>query len=82
MFLIALILGRNVARIQPGTPLIVMVGVCMMIAGIATFIAGMMSLFELNDRSFVVILAIIFGFLAILIIVMEVVEGIVDRLAH
>lgn len=82
MFLIALILGRNVARIQPGTPLIVMVGVCMMIAGIATFITGMMSLYKLKDRSFVVILAIIFGFLAVLIIVMEVVEGIVDRLTH
>jgi hypothetical protein len=59
-----------------------MVGVCMMIAGIATFITGMMSLYKLKDRSFVVILAIIFGFLAVLIIVMEVVEGIVDRLTH
>lgn len=82
VFLIALILGRNVMRIQPGTPLIVIVGICMMIAGTAAFVTGMMSLFKLKDRSFVVILAIIFGFLAILIIVLEVAESIIWRLTH
>ncbi len=82
VFLIALILGRNVARLPPGTPLIVIVGISMMIAGIATFVAGMISLFKLKDRSFVVILAIIFGSLAMLIIVIEAVESIIWRLTH
>ena len=82
VFLIAVILGRNVARLQAGTPLIVIVGISMMIAGIATFVTGIMSLFKLKDRSFVVILAIIFGFAAMLIIVMEVVESIIWRLTH
>jgi len=82
VFLIAVILGRNVARLQPGTPLIAIVGICMMIAGIATFVTGIMSLFKLKDRSFVVILAIIFGSLAMLIIVIEGVESIIWRLTH
>lgn len=82
VFLIALIFGRNVMRIQPGTPLIVTVGICMMIAGIATFVTGTVSLIKFKDRSFVVILAVIFGFLAILIFIMEVVEGIMWRLTH
>jgi len=82
VFFIALIIGRNVARLQPGTPLIAIVGICMMIAGIATFVTGIMSLFKLKDRSFVVILAIIFGSFAIFIIVMEVVENIMWRLTH
>jgi hypothetical protein len=82
VLLTALILGRNVARIQPGTPLIVIVGICVMIAGIATFVSGVVSLTKFKDRSFVVILAVIFGSLAILIIIMEVVEGIIWRSTH
>jgi hypothetical protein len=82
VFFIALILGRNVARWQPGTPLIVIVGICAMVAGIATFVTAVVSLIKLKDRSFVVVLATIFGSVAILIFIMEVVEGITWRLAH
>jgi hypothetical protein len=82
VFLIAVILGINVANLEPGTPLILTAGICMMISGIATFVTGMVSLFKLKDRSFVVILAVIFGSLGILIVVMEVVEGIMWRLSH
>jgi len=75
VFFIALILGRNLFGIQPGTPLIVIVGICAMIAGIATFVTGAVSLIKFKDRSFVVILATIIGIIAMLIVVMEVVEG-------
>jgi len=74
VFFIALILGRNLFGIQPGTPLIVIVGTCAMIAGIATFVTGAVSLIKFKDRSFVVILATIIGIIAMLIVVMEVVE--------
>ena len=79
VFFIALILGRNLLRILPGTPLILIVGICAMIAGIAAFVCGVVSLIKFKDRSFVVILATIFGSIAILIIIMEVVEGIIWR---
>ena len=82
VFFIALILGRNVGQWQPGTPLIVIVGICAMIAGIATFVTGAVSLIKFKDRSFVVILATIFGSIAILIFIMEVAEGITWRLTH
>jgi hypothetical protein len=75
VFFIALILGRNLAGFQPGTPLIVIVGICAMIAGIATFVTAVLSLVKFKDRSFVVILATIIGIIAMLIVVMEVVEG-------
>ena len=82
VFFIALILGRNLVRILPGTPLIVIVGICAMVTGIAAFVTGAISLFKFKDRSFVVILATIFGSIAILIFIMEVVEGIIWRLTH
>jgi hypothetical protein len=75
VFFIALILGRNLLRILPGTPLILIVGICAMIAGIATFVTGAVSLIKFKDRSFVVILATIIGIIAMLFVVMEVVEG-------
>ena len=74
VFFIALILGRNLFGIQPGTPLIVIVGICAMIAGIAAFVTGAVSLIKFKDRSFVVMLATIIGIIAMLIVVMEVVE--------
>lgn len=81
-FFIALILGRNLAGLQPGTSLIVIVGICAMVAGIAAFVTGAISLFKFKDRSSVVILAVAFGFLAILIIAMEVAEAIAWRVHH
>jgi len=82
VFLTALILGMNVLRIQPGTPSIVIVGICMTITGLATLITGAISLFRLKDRSFVVILATILGSLTAVIFIVEVIEGIVWRLTH
>jgi hypothetical protein len=53
-----------------------------MVTGIAAFVTGAISLFKFKDRSFVVILATIFGSIAILIFIMEVVEGIIWRSTH
>jgi len=80
VFLIALILGRR--GLHPGAPLAIIVGICMMIAGIAAFVTGAVSFFKLKDRSFIVILAMFFGFIAILFFLMELVEGITWRLTH
>jgi hypothetical protein len=46
-----------------------------MIAGMATFVTAVVSLVKFKDRSFVVILATIIGIIAILIVALEVVEG-------
>ena len=80
VLLIALILGRR--GLHPGALLAIMVGMGMMIAGIAAFVTGAVSFFKLKDRSFVVILAMFFGFIAILFFLMELVEGITWRLTH
>jgi hypothetical protein len=82
VFLIALILGRNFAGLIPGTPLIVILGICTMIAGIAAFVTGVVSQVKFKDHSIVVIAATVFGSIAILIIIMEVVEGIIWRSTH
>ena len=47
----------------------------MMAAGIASLVTGLMSLIKFKDRSVVVILAVIVGLLAVLIIAMELLEG-------
>jgi hypothetical protein len=75
LLLIALILGMKLLGILPGTLLARIVGICMMIAGIATFVTAVVSLVKFKDRSFVVILATIIGIIAMLAVVMEVVEG-------
>jgi len=82
VFLVALILGMNLLGIGPGTPLIVIVGTCAMIAGVAAFITGAVSLMKFKDRSLVVMLATILGFIAVVIVIMEVIEGIVWRSTH
>ena len=87
VFLIALILRRNLVELVPVTPPIFRVlsgvmGICMIIAGIAAFVTGAISFFKFKDRSFVVILAMFFGFIAILFFIMELAEGIIWRLTH
>jgi hypothetical protein len=79
VFLIALILARNLAGILPGTPLLIFLGMGMMTAGIAAFVAGSVSLFKLKDRSFVVILATLLGTVALIFSFMELIEGIINR---
>ena len=82
LFLVALILGMKLARLMPGTPLIITLGTCMTISGIAAFVTGVVALIRFKDRSFVVILAVVLGFFASLLSIMEVVEGIIWRSTH
>jgi uncharacterized membrane protein len=82
VILIAVLNGRNLLGLRAGDPLFIMLGTCMMISGIAAFVTGTVSLIKFKDRSPVVILAVVFGFIAVLITIMEVVEAIVSRLTH
>lgn len=83
LFLVSLLIVYillNVIGVRRGSVEILVPGIFMMIAGIATFVTGAVSLFKFKDRSLLVILATIFGFLAFLIFVMELVEVILYRL--
>jgi len=50
------------------------VGTSMLIAGLAAFVTGLVSLIKFRDRSPAVILTVVFGVVAVLITVMEVGE--------
>jgi len=82
VFLVALILGMKLAGLMPGTPLIITLGTGMTISAIAAFVTGVGALIRFKDRSFVVILAVVFGFIASFFLIMEAVEGIISRLTH
>jgi hypothetical protein len=78
VLLVALILGMRLAGLMPGTRLIIILGIGMMISAIAAFVTGVVALFRFKDRSFVVILAVVLGFFASLLSIMEIVEGIIS----
>jgi hypothetical protein len=85
VFLVALILGMKLAGLIPGTPLIVGLGICMMFAGIATFVTAVISQVKFKDHSIVVMAATIIGSIATLFIIIEIVEivrGIFLRSTH
>lgn len=67
----------GVSWLQPGEPVAIGLGTFMLATGLASFVAGLVSLIKLKDRSIVVILAVIVGLLAVLILVMELLEGMV-----
>ena len=75
VLLIALISGWNLLGLREGTPLVIIVEVCIMISGIAAFVTGTISLIKFKDRSPVVILAAGFGFIALLHLVRNLLEG-------
>ncbi|MFH1931473.1 MAG: hypothetical protein ABIN18_07805 [Pseudomonadota bacterium] len=70
---IALIIFLNVLGFKRGSVELVVPGIFMTISGLATFVTGAISLFKFKDRSLLVIIATIFGFLAFLRFVMELV---------
>jgi len=61
---------RNTLNLYLGIP-----GICAAISGIAAFFTGAVSIIKFRERSILVILATIIGFIVTLIVVMEVVEG-------
>lgn len=71
--LIALMIFLNVLGFKRGSIELVVPGIFMTISGLATFVTGAISLFKFKDRSLLVIIATIFGFLAFLRFVMELV---------
>ena len=50
-------------------------GICAAISGTAAFFTGALSIIKFRERSILVIVATIIGFIVTLIVVMEVVEG-------
>jgi len=82
VLIVTLILGMELAGLMPGTPLVLTLGTCMMLSGIAAFVTGVVALIRFKERSFVVILAVVLGFFASLISIMEVVERIIWRSTH
>jgi len=72
--LITTIIGVNSGITPRGSIQARTIGVSMLITGLATFITGLISLTKYEDRSPAIILTIIFGAIAVLIIVMEVIE--------
>ena len=74
VFIIAVILMGRLLGSPPGSLPLRIAGTGMMITAIATFISGAVSLIKLKDRSFVVVLATIIGFIAALMTIIEVME--------
>ena len=80
VFLVSLLIvsiSISVIGFERGSIEAIALGIFMVIAGMATFVTGAVSLFRLKDRSFLVILATFFGFLAFLLFVMEFIELII-----
>ena len=50
------------------------IGISMIITGLATFITGLISLIKYKDRSLAILLTVVFGIIAVLITVMEISE--------
>lgn len=72
--LFAITIGVN-SKITPrGSIQARIIGVSMLITGLGTFITGLISLIKYKDQTPAIILTIIFGIIAVLIIVMEVSE--------
>jgi hypothetical protein len=72
--LIALLIFIHVIGLRRGSVEVWIAGLLMEISGMATFVTGAVSLFKFKDRSLIVILATIFGFFAILIVSMMLVD--------
>ncbi len=80
--LIVVLNQRNLLGWKIGDPRLILLGISMMVSGMAAFVTGIISIFKLKDRSLIVLLAVIFGFIAVLMVIMEVLEGITERAAH
>ena len=72
--LITIIIGVRNGMTPRGSIQAMIIGISMLITGLATFITGLISLIKYKDRSPAIILTIIFGIIAVLIIIMVVSE--------
>ncbi len=71
---LAVVIGVNSGMIPRGSIQANIIGISMVITGLATLITGLISLIKYKDRSPAIILTIIFGIIAVLIIIMAVSE--------
>jgi hypothetical protein len=71
---ITVFIGVNNGMTPRGSIQARVIGTSMLITGLATFITGLTSFIKYKDRSPAIILTIIFGIIAVLIIIMEVSE--------
>ena len=72
--LIIIIVGVNSGMTPRGSIQAKIIGTSMLVTGLATFITGLISLIKYKDRSAAIITTIIFGVIALLIIVIEISE--------
>ena len=72
--LITIIIGVDNGMTPRGSIQARVIGTTMLASGLATFITGLISLIKYKDRSPAIILTVIFGIIAVLIIVMEISE--------
>jgi len=72
--LVTVFIGVRNGMTPPGSLQARIIGVSMLVTGLATFITGLISLIKYKDLSPTIILTIIFGIIAMLIIVMEISE--------
>ncbi len=82
VLLIVVLNQRNWLGLKMGDPRLILLVSSMMISGIASFVTGIVSLIKFKERSPVVILAVVFGFIAVLLVIMEVAEALAERSAH
>ena len=82
VLLIVVLNERNWLGLKIGDPRLILLGISMMISGIAAFVTGIISLIKLKERSPIVISAVVFGFIAVLLVIMEVAEALAERSAH
>ncbi|MEN6310793.1 MAG: hypothetical protein ABFD80_04565 [Acidobacteriota bacterium] len=82
VLLIVVLNQRNWLGLKMGDPRLILLVSSMMISGIAAFATGIVSLIKFKERSPVVILAVVFGFIAVFLVIMEVAEALAERSAH
>ncbi len=74
VFLLIFLIFVNVLGFRQGSTELRVSGIFTMIAGIATFVSGAVSMFKFKDRSLLVITATVIGFIAFLLLVLELLE--------
>jgi len=81
LFIVLLLVALNESKwlgLKIGDYRLILLGISMMLSGIAAFVTGIISIVKFKERSPIVILAVVLGFIAVLIIIMEVGEALAE----
>jgi hypothetical protein len=68
--------GLQYGFTPPGSIQARIIGTSMLVAGLAAFVTGLVSVVKFRDRSVAVVLTVVIGVFAVLIVAMEVAEAI------